>query len=442
MLKARNNYNDEEAGAYLRGFKEAESTEQEQKRRRAGVAGARAALCGYRKPTQPELKARNKYEDDEANAYLLAFKNFESTEQEQKLRHAKSTGVSAARAGVQEPTKQELKERHDYNDEEANAYLLAFKSAVGTQQEQRLRRVRANGATAARNGFQKPTEQELEVRGYSGKEIETYLLAFKGAVGNEQEQKLRRARTIGANAARAGFQEPTTQKLKARNKFNDNEAEAYILAFKNAAGTEQEQKLRRAKTIEANAARKRIQKSIPQELKARNNYDEDALKLRQARAAGANAARAGLQKPTPEELKERDYTDETANAYLQAYTVVLGDEQAQKLRKAKLEAEKAAKSGSDVTPIIQLMNSEESKTFLATFSKTKEKIADKAAKDKIENSRRAGAMCAEKKLLCPDADSLKNNRGYTDKQVEAYFDGYKNYNPENKGLKKRKRKET
>ncbi len=299
---------DEETDAYCSGFNERVGDEACQKIRRAKRNGRQAALQGNDCPEKDALITKG-LSEPEAQAYIEAFQASAGNESEQKIRRAKRNGKQAALQGYDCPTEDALITK-GLSEPEAQAYIEAFQASAGNESEQKIRRAKADGKQAALQGNDCPEKDALITKGRSEPEAQAYIAAFQANARDESVQKIRRARKNGRQAALQGYDCPEKDALITKGS-SEPEAQAYIEAFQASAGNESEQKIRRAK------------------------------------ANGRQAALRGYDRLEKEDLIAKGNSEPEAQAYIKAFQANAGNESEQKVRRARKNGREAALRGYD-----------------------------------------------------------------------------------------------
>jgi len=390
-LKEKNKYTKEQVDAYLKGFDELAGDNEKQRLRKASTAGKDAAKRGTSRPDISELEKRNHYTTQEAQAYLTAFDKHVGTEEEQGLRKAQANGKNAARKTGKAHDNEELKKRYNYNDEQIEAYLTAYNKYKGNNLKNALKRARARGTQAAKNGYGRAPEKSLQEKNYSTEEISAYFAGFDAACGNKVEQQIRLATSIGRQAAKRAAKQPTMELLKKRHPdYTSDQLNAYFKAYDEA------------------------------------RLDETKLAKKQVINAGKQAAKTGVTLPERETLKKRNhYTDEQTDAYIKAFSENKGSEAEQAVRKAKTIARGAVRHRTTLPSKKELkekyqFNPQQTEVFLETFTKN----MDKEEAIGLSKASQAGKSAAFRGNARSTEEELKEEKQYTDLQIAAFLTAF------------------
>jgi hypothetical protein len=193
--------------------------------------------------------------DNEQND--LPEKKSRNYEKNSLILKAMQNGKQAARYGSVKPSIELLVFKKGYSMDEAHAYIDSYNKAAGSDEEQRLRRAKRAGAQAALMGFNCPSYHQLIRKGYGDEDIKAYFSVFKRVAGTEQQQKERRIKLSGYQAAKYGCRRPNENKLKNKG-YNEEEMKIYYEAYDNAVGESEEQLVRKVKREAYQMARLKV----------------------------------------------------------------------------------------------------------------------------------------------------------------------------------------
>ncbi|MCS5711390.1 hypothetical protein [Candidatus Berkiella aquae] len=212
--------------------------------RKSGKQAARDGRTCHDKET---LKVKRGYTDEQADAYISAFNETAGTPQEQVIKKVRKAAQAAAAHGTSCPTKEVLLKK-GYTVQAADAYLSAYEAAKGTDEKQTIRKARQAAQAAATHGVPCPTKEALIIKGYNKQTLDTYLSAYQASKGTDEEQAIRRARTAAQVAAAKGVSCMTKEAL-IKSGYTEKTSDAYLSAYQATKGTDEEQTIRKARTV-------------------------------------------------------------------------------------------------------------------------------------------------------------------------------------------------
>ncbi|MCS5711391.1 hypothetical protein [Candidatus Berkiella aquae] len=257
---------------------------------------------------------------------------------DQLLKKIRQSAKYAASVGQTCYDKEILKAKKGYTDDQADVYIAVFNENAGTPQEQAIRKARHAAQMAAGKGALCLTKEALLKKGYSEQASEAYLAAYKESKGSDEEQAIRQARRAAQLVAMHGAPCPTKEVLLKKG-YTEQTSEAYLAAYKKTNGTDEDQAIRKA------------------------------------RRAAQVAAGQGTPCPTKEALLKKGYSEQASEIYLAAYKESKGTDEEQAIRKASYVARLAVSRGTPCPTKEALLKKgyteQTSEAYLATYEKSK-----------------------------------------------------------------------
>ncbi|MCS5709922.1 hypothetical protein [Candidatus Berkiella aquae] len=228
-LKAKLGYTDEQADVYISTFNKNVGTPEEQALKKARKAAVDAVAHGRACPTEEYLKKRMKYTAEQVKVYLEKYKELERSKEQQALRKARKSAQGTASLGHSCYSDEALKKK-GYSEKEIEAYQAAYKQSESTQEEQAKRLTRGHARTSAYHARACASEEALKKAGYTDEQITIYLATYEAAKGTEQEQALRKARYDAQEQAYRCRPLPTEEKLKEKG-YSEEQITAFLQSY-------------------------------------------------------------------------------------------------------------------------------------------------------------------------------------------------------------------
>jgi len=378
-------------------------------------------------------------------------------------------------------TQAQLVENYGFSPDEVEKYFTAYRLSVKNRKvDPELSKAILAGRKQATRKHSRPTQEELEAKGYSESNAKAYLHAFDKSLKNldnnqgqtlsqlenmeehvTEEARVEAARAEAARFEAANCQErPTVEQLKMDKKYSHEQATAFLAGYDRVATDHPERKLIAAKKLGMTDALNGVQKPESEQLKQAKGFNEsEGLRYFEGFKEGADsllkkvkktakpkpivesdknserckvikaakaAAKRRWERPSIEWLKTK-YSDEEVVVYLKTFDENKMKEEDLKLAHAKHAGKQAAWMGREKASVKELMENSysesEAKAYLSAYESVE--LPDEATV-KQRKAHHSGYSVAYSGGAKPTREELKLKNKYSEGEITAYLKGFEN----------------